>query len=933
MTKDVGIAIKKVSVYSLDKFPVPLNPIINERKKLKDAAPRDKFYFVHILFFMLGITHFICFTFFITANAYWMYKFRNTTAEITDTASRTFLQTHFAPGINIVGNLVSPVIAILSTFFGYKIRVRVRGLTTLSLLSLSFMLTTGFAMINTDSWQVLFFVITMLTMSVITGSNSAYSAGNITILSKFPSRFMKVYLIGQGFGGMFNSSLQVLSIAVSPSTQESALFYFTVGSLLMMATLILFYSSKYNRLYTYYVDSVVEDVSKEVMPLSEVRGIAKQIWSQILVFALWLMSMSAIVSVTPLIVSENYGSGSLWTDKYFVPVTTYLLGDIVGFIGRLISAKVNKRLRGVPLCIFVSVWIAVFIPMVYLCNAQPRKHLPVLLPHDWEYTLIAGVFWFSTGYVLNMLYLSIGKEVGPGKVENAYLVFLSSISISSVMITPVGLFAVDVLKSCLDYYSFQERQHCDGGDAFKAVITQSDLTTGPRVFSVNVVILLPSVVSLSCIKMSKDPGLAIKKVSLCSLDNFQLPAIKPIEIKALKDAAPKDKLYFVHILFFLMGLMHFIPYSFFVTANAYWMYKFRNTTADITDTDSRTFLQTHFAPGNNGIATITPPIIVVLSTFFGYKIRARVRVLVTLGLMSSSFILGTAFVKIDTDDWQTLFFAITMFTLLVISAANSAFSAGNLTILSKFPRYFMKVYLIGQGFGGTFNAILQIISLALGTSTEVSALFLLCIRINRYNVLYLYYVNSVKEDITKAVMPLSEARKLAKQIWSQIAGFALFLLTMAPVTSNITSLVVSENYGSGSVWTDKYFVPVITFLYGDILSFLGRVTSSKTNKGLQGVKLCVFLVVRMVLFVPLIYFCNAQPRKHLPVLLPHDWEYMVVLGIYSFSNGYILNMLYLSIAKTVEPEKVEDAYLVMLSGASISAALISPVGLFSVEVL
>lgn len=391
--------------------------------------------------------------------------------------------------------------------------------------------------------------------------------------------------------------------------------------------------------------------------------------------------------------------------------------------------------------------------------------------------------------------------------------------------------------------------------------------------------------------------------------------------------------------------MHFIPFSFFVTANAYWMYKFRDVNANITDTAARTLLQTHFSPVNSILNLLFSPVTLLVSTFFGFKIRARVRVLATLGTMSFAFIAGTAFVKIDTDSWQLMFFIITMIFLGMICIANAAFAAANLAILLKFPSYFLNVYLFGQGFGGICSAILQILSLAMGTSTEVSALFyfisgsalmtltLIQFYFSKYNKLFNYHVNSVEEDVTKNVLRLSEAKDLAKQIWARILTLILTSLPIIIVMPNITSLVVSENYGSGSEWSDTYFVPVITFLYSDAMGLLGRITSSRIAKTFNGVPLCLFMVVRMAVLVPLIYFCNAQPRKYLPVLFHHDWQYTLILSSFSFSNGYILNMVYLDVAKLVGPEKAEDAYLVMLTIVSIAALLFLPIGLFSVDIL
>lgn len=47
--------------------------------------------------------------------------------------------------------------------------------------------------------------------------------------------------------------------------------------------------------------------------------------------------------------------------------------------------------------------------------------------------------------------------------------------------------------------------------------------------------------------------------------------------------------------------------------------------------------------------------------------------------------------------------------------------------------------------------------------------------------------------------------------------------------------------------------------------------------------------IRFALIVPFIWLCNAQPRHHLPVWFPHDYQYGIILATYMFTNGALLN--------------------------------------------
>lgn len=138
----------------------------------------------------------------------------------------------------------------------------------------------------------------------------------MAILSRFPPLYMKMYLIGEGLAGICSATLQIISLAMGTATEVSALFYFVSGSTLMTLTLVLFYASKYSKLYNYHFNSIHEDDSKDILQLSEAKALAKQIWAQIFTMILLMLTLTPIMpSITSLIVSENYGSGNVWTGR------------------------------------------------------------------------------------------------------------------------------------------------------------------------------------------------------------------------------------------------------------------------------------------------------------------------------------------------------------------------------------------------------------------------------------------------------------------------------------------------------------------------------------------------------------------------------------------------------------------------------------------
>jgi equilibrative nucleoside transporter 1/2/3 len=57
----------------------------------------------------------------------------------------------------------------------------------------------------------------------------------------------------------------------------------------------------------------------------------------------------------------------------------------------------------------MSVLRIAFIPLLLLCNAQPRHHLPVVMNSDLYYILIIVLFGLSNGYLANIALICVPK--------------------------------------------------------------------------------------------------------------------------------------------------------------------------------------------------------------------------------------------------------------------------------------------------------------------------------------------------------------------------------------------------------------------------------------------------------------------------------------------------------------------------------------------
>uniref|UniRef100_A0AAR5Q2E6 Major facilitator superfamily associated domain-containing protein n=2 Tax=Dendroctonus ponderosae TaxID=77166 RepID=A0AAR5Q2E6_DENPD len=120
--------------------------------------------------------------------------------------------------------------------------------------------------------------------------------------------------------------------------------------------------------------------------------------------------------------------------------------------------------------------------------------------------------------------------------------------------------------------------------------------------------------------------------------------------KPPKVPVPKDKYLICHIVFFLIGVSHFLPISFLAAANNFWLYKFKDPLDENTSAENRTTLQTYFASATLIANTVPAFIFGLFNIIGGQKFKITNRFLLTLGIELMVFTLITISATINTDN-------------------------------------------------------------------------------------------------------------------------------------------------------------------------------------------------------------------------------------------------------------------------------------------
>ncbi|CAH0560784.1 unnamed protein product [Brassicogethes aeneus] len=423
------------------------------------------------------------------------------------------------------------------------------------------------------------------------------------------------------------------------------------------------------------------------------------------------------------------------------------------------------------------------------------------------------------------------------------------------------------------------------------------------------------------------------------------------ETRGIFHSEPKDKYNKTYFIFYLLGIVTLLPWNFFITADDYWMYKFRdvNNTKGLGErmVTKRTPMQASFTSYVSVCSAIPTLVFLVLNTLLMEKISLNKRFLGSLISMLILFLITLGFVSVDTDTWQKDFFAITLLTIVLLNVSSAILSGSLFGVIGKFSPVYITATIGGQALGGIFAAIAEIVSLSIGASSIHSAYMYfgigsITIIITIICYIILYKSTHFKHHVFKKMeldyqvdslgMQTLSYKVVLKKIW--VYGFTLmicFLFTMA-VFPGIAVLIESEGKGHGNKWNDVFFVPTICYLLFSVGDYFGRIIAGKLLRPKSGTILLILCLSRFI-FIPLIMLCNAHPRKYWGVVFDKDYEYILITIACSLSNGYLANITAIYAPKVVENHEKELASMMITVFLGIGLAFGSVISLILVKFL
>ena len=258
----------------------------DEEPLFKPQEPKDKYNIVFFIFYLLGMTTLLPWNFFITANDYWMYKFRDTNSQLNRfslSPNRTPLQTSFTSYLSVASNVPCVIFLILNTALNKRISLNTRMIGSLSVMLVLLVITTIFVKINTDGWQKTFFIITIIIVVLLNSASAVLSGSIFGIIGKFSPKYITAVIGGQALGAIFTCVVQILALAIGASSVFSGFIYYMVGNVVIVISLISYIILTKAVYYKFHLSSKGADLNEFqnelVRPqLINHKQILKKIW-------------------------------------------------------------------------------------------------------------------------------------------------------------------------------------------------------------------------------------------------------------------------------------------------------------------------------------------------------------------------------------------------------------------------------------------------------------------------------------------------------------------------------------------------------------------------------------------------------------------------------------------------------------------------------
>lgn len=269
----------------------------------------------------------------------------------------------------------------------------------------------------------------------------------------------------------------ILSILVSSNILKSTIIYFSIAIIVSLSNIIIYYFLEKSHLLQIYSSSVQEvnnthevlfheslsssysssgyvhhsSVFSTLSLYSRIKMTYKSIkWNFYGIFITFIATFSIfpayLSKIQPSHPSINH-SNTLWNERLYAQVMTFLLFYLGDTSGRMISSKIRLPSVSRPYLLFsICSMRLLFIILFGFCNFPNANRFPYLFQYDYIYGFLVLLFSVSHGYCnsINMIY-------APRRVHEQ---LSSTVGALMMMVCINRSFSMNDLSGTIDEFSF-----------------------------------------------------------------------------------------------------------------------------------------------------------------------------------------------------------------------------------------------------------------------------------------------------------------------------------------------------------------------------------------------------------------------------------------------------------------------------------------------
>ncbi|XP_074552378.1 equilibrative nucleoside transporter 2-like [Halichoeres trimaculatus] len=392
-----------------------------------------------------------------------------------------------------------------------------------------------------------------------------------------------------------------------------------------------------------------------------------------------------------------------------------------------------------------------------------------------------------------------------------------------------------------------------------------------------------------------------------------------------KQSPPVDSGHAVALIIFILGVGTLLPWNFFMTASQYFNGRLHAQHNSTNATRGSTSKDYNYDSWMALLSQLPLLLFTLLNSFLYQWVKERFRVAFSLVLIFVLFSLTAALVQVKME--PDTFFSVTMATIWFINMCSAVLQGSLFGVVGLFPPRYSTLFMSGQGLAGIFAALAMLLSIlskadkdsaALGyfiTPCVATLLTLMCYLLLPRLEFARFYLNGSLTDGAETATetekkPLnagpkdleanaqiqfrpeeSQERSSVFAVFKKIWLMALCVTCVFAVTLSVFPVItvrVQTVYTQSDAWM-KVFTCVCCFVVFNAMDLAGRSAPSLVQWPSKDSVLFPAAVLSRVVFIPLLMLCNVHNSK-LPVFFSHDCAFVVIMALFSFSNGYLASL-------------------------------------------